>query len=83
MARTITISVNQMDIDRGRRGDSDHCPVAIAASRVLGCVSVGTRSMTFHYGVIRRVPLPIKAVVFINDFDRGVPVRPFYFKLVI
>lgn len=72
------IDVVQEDINHGKRENPLACPIALAIGRSIGTVSVEVntvRSKT-HW-----VYLPMKAQVFIRDFDAGKLVQPFSFEL--
>lgn len=72
--KTITIDVTQEDIDKGVCGDVLSCAIARAFSRItdglLCFVKNYSVSLPFPSDVIRtEIPLPLKAVDFIDTFD--------------
>ena len=76
----ITVHVTQEDIYSGIRASRTRCPVALAISRVLPDVAVGSASVvTTGNGYAM---LPSAAIVFVDRFDRGLSVEPFSFELV-
>jgi hypothetical protein len=83
----ITVEVTATDIKRGETGDAYNCAVARALRRMkFKNVSVGPGEAAFTTGSgktrLRLVyDLPRRAKLFIDRFDRGVPVKPFTFTL--
>jgi hypothetical protein len=84
----LKINVTRRDIKLGERGHYAACPVARACRRhkptarawVLGNSISVAASPTAHLGT---APLPDEVRAFIANFDRGEPVRPFRFTLVL
>ena len=83
----ITIDVTQQDIDRAVRFSCGDCPIALAARRSLGNMSVFVTKRTM---LIRRlqytcdlISLPTDAVQFVSDFDERRPVSPFRFSITV
>lgn len=83
----VKINVTKEDIKRGKRKDSDHCPVALAARRDLNLpedcqVSVGR----LFVGISSprgstSFDLPAYATEFIDEFDRAEKVGPIGFVI--
>ena len=72
------IEITQEDIDRGMRGRSDFCPVALALRRKwpeaeMGCFACDLGN--------RLVLVPELVSKFVEDFDSGKPVKPFTFEI--
>ena len=75
-----TISILQIDIDTGVKGDCKLCPIGLAGARtgwVLGydCVTVGSERHDFidvrsNARSATRL-LPLSAIAFISRFDNG------------
>lgn len=97
--RTFEIEVTQEDIDSGECRNIFQCPIARAIKRrfpyadhsinahgdpLPAEVSVGYHDANVHYnGVPYRAGVPVIAATFINDYDRGLPVKPFTFPLTL
>lgn len=86
----LTVSVTQDDIQFGKKGNCDWCPVAHAVRRVVSekyiKISVGKRWLVLWPNdviISREVELPEVAKTFIKEFDRGLPVSPFTFEIDI
>ena len=85
MEDQVTIIVTQEDIDNGQRMSASKCPIALAASRLLGKrVSVINRISVWHsYDDNSRVAsyiIPTDVLKdFLNAFDNGKPVSPITF----
>lgn len=78
------INVTERDILNGRSGHCYLCPVAKAAYRKLGNVTVTTKNIYQRDGkghLIAVFPLPNEVTDFINAFDEGKKVVPFKFKI--
>ena len=76
------IQVTQDDIDHGRSGDCNFCPVARAVKRATH-LDLGVR-VTIGYvylGNLVNFQLLSKVADFVYDFDVGMPVKPFEFEL--
>lgn len=78
------VQVTQSDIDRGKKGDSCQCPVALAVARAAGTTSVYAFENldpcivvdgVEYYGVG-------SAFDFMQDFDSGKRMQPFEFELL-
>lgn len=74
------VEVTQEDIDQGKPRRVTLCPVA----RAVGRVATNRYKVTAFYLVpcrtsLPRVILPDKAMLFIDAFDAGQPVKPFTF----
>ena len=77
------INVTKRDIERGVRCNSDLCPIARAAKRVLNEASVYDYELYYSLPETRKmVQLPDVAREFIRRFDRGEPCQPFEFNAV-
>jgi len=79
------IRVTDGDIARGRPGEANECPLALAIKRGFatdGYVSVSNHlaSIDLAWG-IRCATLSPRAQVFVRQFDRGRTVRPTTFML--
>lgn len=90
--KTVLINVTENDINRGDRGNSLSCPVAIAVHRKLTReVRVGRQGLFIlkSFEPSKQVaPLPGKAVVFIKNFDEVTygpkPIfKPFKFSVTV
>ncbi len=81
------IEVTQNDIDEGRRGECELCPVARAIKRASGshCVYVDPTEVLLGENVLEATwtKLPEEAAQFIEDYDNMQPVDPFSFNLNI
>lgn len=79
----VGVIVTQNHIKRGRRNNSNYCPIALALKETLGLktvsVSDGVRFGGGYEGL--RVRLPLKARKFIEAFDDKKLVKPFSFTL--
>jgi hypothetical protein len=82
-----TITVLQDDIDKGKKGDTRECAIALAAKRDLADL-LGEDEISVCFGVISMFDashtvchLPHEACIFIKAFDRGQPVKPFKFEV--
>lgn len=77
------ISVTQDHIDRGVKGDSCYCPVAIAMREAdYRSPKVGRVSVRFDWDGGRAVlPVPYSVKTFVYRFDAGLDVWPFEFEL--
>ena len=76
------ISVTQEDIEQGQRENCNYCPVALAIKRVVKPwdMAVGTSTCGIN---AHSYTLPTVAMMFIDSFDKGLPVQPFEFELPI
>lgn len=79
------INVTAKDIRMGIRGNCLKCPIAIALKRAFKAKEVTVTTITF---LVDRLKFRIheldddsNIVSFIEDFDQGVPVKPFSFEL--
>lgn len=86
----LTVSVTQDDIQFGKKGNCDWCPIAHAVRRVVPekyiKISVGSRWLILwstRVIICKEVELPQVAKTFIKDFDRGFSVSPFTFEIDI
>lgn len=88
-SNTITVSVTDDDIAKGKRMDGSFCPIARALRRALpkaDWVSVGMTNATYESKPLFRkrraynAPLSREAKRFINDFDSGLTVHPTEFQ---
>ena len=83
---TITVHVTQQDIDAGERGKCGRCPVALALNRHIApeqAIVLGRRWQVMDAEPVVRYRLPLRASVWIFDFDEGLPVAPFTFRTVV
>lgn len=94
---TILVHVTQDHIDKGCKGDSDNCPVALALlnagvlTPVVYAPSLGplgglaglwpVAGGTAYLDIAVHMPRSVER--FIGRFDDGKPVKPFTFKLKI
>jgi len=77
----VSVTVTQRDIDGGDPLNGFHCPLAYAIGRATGLrARVGTQAIKLigNDGWIR---LPVHAIKFRSDFDRGLSVHPFSFEI--
>jgi hypothetical protein len=75
-----TINVTQEDIDNGNNADACACPVALALRRSFKVDDIWVQpyEMSANGHVYMN---PSKVRDFINNFDRGMKVKPFKFEL--
>jgi len=80
---TIEVNVRKSHIDNGIESESDGCPVALALKAMRFTPFVETSFITAsRRGKNFRVSqLPIRVAKFIENFDSGLLVKPFKFKL--
>jgi hypothetical protein len=80
----VRVEVTKNHIQRGRKGNVNYCPIALALKEQLGLrqVRVGGIHITFgpQFGGLS-VRLPRQAAKFITAFDEKEPVKPFSFTL--
>ena len=79
----VKVNVTQNHIQRGRRSNSNYCPIALALKETLGLKTVSVSDgVLFGGGYERlRVQLPLHARKFIRAFDDKKAVKPFSFTL--
>jgi hypothetical protein len=85
----VEIPVTQLDIDLSRKllkntpFHGDHCPIALAIRAAFpgSEARVDADSMVLYDGI--SIDLPLEAETFIDDFDNGLSVKPFTFKVPI
>ena len=83
--RTMHVQVTQQDIDEGDKSQPRSCPLALAMTRAMGLpISVGgvgwsrlTKDGRFFDH--KDLDLPVKAKLFINQYDLSKEVLPFEF----
>lgn len=77
---TIEVEVTQKDIDIGKHGSQEYCPVALAIRRAFQSEVV---QISGHAGWIDDVPIQLSDNVrsFVVAFDAGRYVSPFTFTL--
>lgn len=75
------ITVTEEDIREGKAGTCQWCPIALAASKIMGACTVSPDRISFSGG--RHCYLPRKAKDFIHRFDNGGVVKPFKFEVTI
>ena len=79
------VNVTQEDIQRGKRAETNACPVAMAIKQTIGplwCVSVIPNNVYFYRGIAEENRLlPQEATEFIETFDAGNIVAPFSFEI--
>lgn len=88
---SIRIKVTQDHIDRGQRGNSCDCPIALALEGAqkdlssfghLTKASVGMSSVRLFFPQSTSdFLIPLEASRFVRRFDRGESVEPFEFEL--
>lgn len=83
-----TFTVSQEDIDNGHAGNPHACPIVLAAKRIFpyGSCCTGCNDLSISVRGVKGYPiffgiLPIEARKFIQDFDKGKPVKPFIFEV--
>lgn len=79
----LEIDVTPDDISKGRAGEYNACPIALALKR-QGCseLRVEEGGISFKLNELNyKFETPIKAQVFIDDFDNHKTVKPFKFIL--
>ena len=86
MIQQVYITVTQDDIDKGSRGESCKCPVALALKRAVphsDGVEVCEHFFVFHDAGVRWFTslLPLEVVRFVEEFDAGGKVEPFEFQM--
>lgn len=76
----MTVTIYQTDINNGRRGNAQECPVALAIGRETGwkyVVSVRREIIRLierkTCNVVARYPVPEELLLFITSFDAGYP----------
>jgi hypothetical protein len=80
------VKVTQEHIDKGKRIDCYHCPVALALLDVFKVKTVNVGAFDLRIGLfpdnlIFTVPTPSLVERFIYRFDEGRSVEPFEFEL--
>lgn len=75
------IIVTANDIKRGVRGKGDTCPIAFAMRKHWPQAVVFNREFYRDPLELDFRPLPLTAITFIDDFDRGREVKPFAFEV--
>lgn len=76
----VEVTVTQEDIDAGVPCDAGKCPIARRLHSLFG----GTWEVMNSHALLEmgpRIRLPDQAIDFADDFDAGLPVRPFTFTL--
>lgn len=84
MSRKIRVNVTRRDIEKGRPGRFDACPIARAVRRHDGLQEAFVGQT--HINVVRPsrvVELPPEARVFVLAFDHGYLSPPFTFSLEV
>ena len=87
MNKVTRIKVTKSDIQNGRPGYSDSCPIALAVKRKFpgSDVSVGYFDFDVQHGPadkeIHGRMLPERAQRFVDEFDGNSPVEPFQFDV--
>lgn len=86
MSRYVTVEVTAEDIAKGKGGQTDACPIALACRRVgYPAAHVGYSGWSPNGTDIGHPwpvgPLPEEARRFVVDFDQGSPVKPATFRL--
>lgn len=91
----VTIEVRQEHIDRGVRGSTAQCPVALAAKQQMpeqlgyhtqGVAVLGDSIEWGRHGIFwrgQRTSLPFVARTMIRLFDSGTPISPFTFHIEV
>lgn len=88
---TIKVTVTSDDIKKGKPRNEDCCPIALATNRAFDGMLEGSLSVCQSFVALRVTGEPIErteqlpgeAVAFIRDFDAGIEVKPFEFKLPV
>ena len=85
---TIKINVTQEDIDKGIQGSCVNCPTGLALQRTFPSSNyIHVDTVDIEYGInpesdeFKSVETPQEVIDFIDDFDNGKPVKPFFFEL--
>jgi hypothetical protein len=78
------VRVSEMNIHKGVRKEQEYCPIALALKQKFHKrVLVGSiNALVYYRDEPTEYVLPKDAVNFIADYDKGVPVKPFLFKLI-
>ena len=82
--KTKTIRVLRRHIKAGKLGESERCPIALAAKNAGfkgGRVSDVYDGDHWYLDKDKKIIIPTKAKNFAERFDRGKPVKPFSFKV--
>jgi hypothetical protein len=79
------INVTQSHIDNGCKQDGENCPIANAISEALDAdCCVENTKITIYTGYAPTfIKTPLAVRIFIDIFDRGLPVQPFSFWLEV
>ena len=82
------VNVTQPDIDKGLKGMTACCPIALAVKRQHPCQKCFVYGFTLEIfypdtGVSNFYKLPEEAGLFIANFDSGSKVNPFHFKVTL
>jgi hypothetical protein len=93
MTREVQINVTAEDIEHGKGGDCNECPIARGLNRWLGgsfyarvggyTVSVADPALPFAECDVYTCRLPEEATRFIGAFDRDSSPEPFSFMLTL
>lgn len=85
--KTITVSVTQEDIEKGRRKEARSCPIALAARRAFKerPLAVDGWSIVLHADREdeQSLRLPRDAERRLDAFDEGDPMEPFTFEVLV
>ena len=76
------ITVTRRDIERGKKGSPNSCPVALAVKR-LGHKNVGVGLCSISWSGMPVAIMSMTAQYFIERFDSGKPVKPFSFTVSV
>jgi hypothetical protein len=86
----LKVSVTQADIDSGHRNDCTECPIALAINRAAPFDLAYSFKVRHSYvevfmnnktGANEFWELPYEAKMFIRNFDKNKPVKPFEFEI--
>lgn len=85
----ITISVHKKDLEKGKPCEGTKCAIALAARREIPkeySIEVLPRKLRLLQKCgrgFREFPLPPEVALFLERFDRNLPVDPFSFSIFI
>ncbi len=83
----VKVTVTEQHIKRGKKSNTNFCPIALALKGQLGLRSVVVDGDVVEFGVDKEgdggfsINLPVEAQEFVRAFDDGETVKPFSFTL--